>query len=68
MLVQSADRVPPTGVTAAEKLGRPECPGCGCVVLIAAQSRFSAAGRIDHLWSCDECGSEFMTSIGLWRR
>ena len=44
---------------------RPNCPDCGGVILLANHARFHAKGRIDHVWSCDDCGSEFMTSISL---
>jgi len=53
---------------ATENLSRPHCPRCGSALLIAEQSRFSAAGRIDHDWSCDHCGNEFGTSIRLRQR
>jgi hypothetical protein len=49
-------------------LSRPNCPVCGSVLLIAEESRFDVEGRIDHAWSCDDCGTEFVTSIRLWRR
>jgi len=55
-------------VLATENLSRPHCPRCGSALLIAEQSRFSAAGRIDHDWSCDHCGNEFGTSIRLRQR
>jgi hypothetical protein len=42
---------------------RPNCPHCGNQLLVAEQSRFNLVGRIDHLWACDDCGSEFETSI-----
>jgi DNA-directed RNA polymerase subunit RPC12/RpoP len=42
---------------------RPDCPHCGSRLLLAEQSRFNLAGRIDHLWACDDCGTEFETSI-----
>ncbi len=57
-----------TWALATEKLRRPKCPRCGSVLLVAEQSRFDAKGRIDHDWSCDECGNAFATSIRLWRR
>jgi predicted RNA-binding Zn-ribbon protein involved in translation (DUF1610 family) len=50
---------------AAAKLSRPNCPECGSVLLVAEESWFSANGRIDHAWSCDDCGNEFLTSIRL---
>ncbi len=50
-----------------ESLGRPNCPRCGSVLLMAEESRFNIRGRIDHAWSCDACGNEFVTSIRLPR-
>jgi predicted RNA-binding Zn-ribbon protein involved in translation (DUF1610 family) len=46
---------------------RPKCPDCGGIVLVADNARFNLAGRIDHVWSCDDCGNEFVTSISLVR-
>ena len=54
-----------TRVLATEDLSRPNCPDCGNVLLIAEESRFDLHGRIDHAWSCDGCGSAFVTSIRL---
>jgi predicted RNA-binding Zn-ribbon protein involved in translation (DUF1610 family) len=54
-----------TRVLATEDLSRPNCPDCGSVLLIAEESRFVLHGRIDHAWSCDECGTVFTTSIRL---
>jgi len=41
---------------------RPDCPHCGSRLLVAEQSRFDLAGRIDHVWVCDDCGAQFETS------
>jgi hypothetical protein len=38
------------------------------MLLIAEESRFNVRGRIDHAWSCDDCGKEFVTSIRLLPR
>lgn len=47
-------------------LGRPNCPACGSILLIAEESEFSMdGGRIRHAWSCDDCGLDFVTSITL---
>jgi ribosomal protein S27AE len=46
---------------------RPNCPDCGGLVLVADHARFDATGRIDHVWSCDDCGKEFVTSINMVR-
>jgi hypothetical protein len=48
--------------------GRPKCPCCGSIVLIAEESAFNLRGRIRHAWACDECSHEFVTSIPLWSR
>lgn len=70
MIVQSAcqassSRVSSSPVLATESFGRPKCPRCGSVLLVAEESRFNAQGRIDHDWSCDDCGNLFVTSISL---
>jgi len=80
MIVQSACQASPSVATratsrvlATHSLGRPKCPRCGSTVLIAEESRFDASafnavGRIDHDWSCDDCGNRFVTSIRLSAR
>jgi len=68
MIVQSACQVRAPRPAATESLGRPKCPRCGSVLLIAEESRFSVSGRIDHSWTCDDCSHEFVTSIRIWRR
>ena len=65
MIVQSACQSASTRVLATEDLSRPKCPDCGSILLIAEESRFNLRGRIDHAWSCDECGTAFVTSIRL---
>jgi len=71
MTVQTAGRaaclaLPSRGRT-GENFGRPNCPRCGSALLMAEESRFNIRGRIDHAWSCDACGNEFVTSIRLPR-
>jgi DNA-directed RNA polymerase subunit RPC12/RpoP len=44
---------------------RPNCPYCGSRLLLAEQARFNLVGRIDHVWACDDCGTEFETSMEL---
>jgi len=56
------------GHAATRDFGRPKCPHCGSVLLVAEESEFSPAGHIRHAWSCDECDHEFVTSIALWPR
>ena len=70
MIVHSACQVPAPRLLAKESLSRPNCPRCGSVLFIAEESRFDAnaadaLGRIDHRWSCDDCGKAFVTSIRL---
>lgn len=48
--------------------GRPKCPRCGNVLLVAEESEFNLKGRIRHAWTCDECAHEFVTLITLWPR
>jgi predicted RNA-binding Zn-ribbon protein involved in translation (DUF1610 family) len=64
MIVQSACQASSKDL-ATENLGRPKCPCCGSVLLVAEGSRFNSRGRIDHDWSCDNCGHEFATSVRL---
>ncbi len=65
MTVQSACLAFATRDRVTKSLGRPNCPQCGSMLLMAEESRFNIRGRIDHTWSCDECGNEFVTSIRL---
>ncbi len=58
----------PTQEAVIHDLGRPNCPRCGSVLLIAEESEFDLKGRIRHAWSCDDCAHEFVTSITLWPR
>jgi hypothetical protein len=51
-----------------QSFGRPDCPRCGSVLLIAEESEFNPTGRIRHTWSCDDCAHQFVTSITLWPR
>lgn len=72
MIVQSACQASSprasTRVLASQNLSRPKCPRCGSVLLVAEESRFDGRGRVDHDWSCDDCGNVFGTSIRLWPR
>jgi ribosomal protein S27AE len=64
MDIQSACQTPTSGIG----FSRPNCPRCGAVLLVAEQSAFSPTGSIQHAWSCDDCGTEFVTSINIRRR
>jgi transcription elongation factor Elf1 len=59
---------PVQSVEIRQRPKRPDCPHCGSRLLVAEQSRFNLAGRIDHFWACDVCGTEFETSIDVSRR
>jgi RNase P subunit RPR2 len=64
MLVQTACQAKPLSrVSVSENLRRPKCPRCDSTVLVAEESRFDGSGRIDHDWSCDDCGNRFVTSV-----
>jgi hypothetical protein len=65
-MIQSAYHTQSLPVLGAESLRRPKCPCCGSVLLVAEESWFNTKGRIDHAWSCDDCGQAFVTSIRLW--
>jgi predicted RNA-binding Zn-ribbon protein involved in translation (DUF1610 family) len=65
MIDQTACQSASTRVLATEDLSRPKCPDCGSILLFAEESRFNLRGRIDHAWSCDACGTAFVTSIRL---
>lgn len=67
MMIQSAYLASSLRVLGVESLRRPKCPCCGSILLVAEESRFNVNGRIDHAWSCDDCGHVFVTSIWLWR-
>lgn len=65
---ESAELLVSARVLATERLSRPNCPHCGSILLVAEESRFTAKGRIDHDWSCDECGHTFVTSVRVLPR
>jgi transposase-like protein len=54
--------------TVMQDFGRPKCPRCGSVLLIAEESQFNLRGRIRNTWTCDDCAHEFVTSITLYPR
>jgi ribosomal protein S27AE len=60
MNIQTAFPAPPKA-----ELMRPECPRCGSIVLMAERAALDRHSRIRHVWSCDECGHEFVTSIAV---
>jgi hypothetical protein len=36
--------------------------------LVAEETRFDGSGRVEHAWTCDFCGHDFVTAIRLWPR
>ena len=58
-------RPTPHSAESRKRPKRPNCPRCGSRLLVAEHSRFSLAGRIDYVWACDDCGTEFETSIDV---
>lgn len=65
MNILSASNASAAPVVATKDLGRPSCPRCGSILLLAERSQFNLRGRIDHAWACDDCGRSFVTSISL---
>ena len=53
-------------VAATHDFGRPSCPRCGSVLLVAEHPRSISRAASATLWSCDDCAHEFVTSIRLW--
>jgi len=45
--------------------GRPRCPRCGNLLLIAERSEFHFTGWIRNSWRCDYCAHTFETAIAL---
>ncbi len=39
------------------------CPECGASPVAPLATGFIARGHIEHVWSCDECGTAFGTSV-----
>jgi len=66
--VCDADYTATTQGPANQAFGRPKCPRCGSVLLVAEESAFNLAGCIRHTWSCDDCNHDFVTAIRLWPR
>ena len=47
------------------RLGRPSCPRCGEVLVVAETTEFLASGHVRHTWHCDACEHDFATKIRL---
>jgi hypothetical protein len=41
----------------------PTCPQCDNMLVAPTTATFDKAGRVRHVWTCDECGHVFQTSI-----
>jgi ribosomal protein L37AE/L43A len=50
---------------AAHRVALPSCPNCNDLLFAPAASEFVSKTRVRHIWSCDECGHEFSTSVRL---
>jgi hypothetical protein len=47
----------------ARRFPTPHCPGCGDTLVAPTTAAFGGAGRVLHLWACDECGSTVHTAV-----
>ena len=50
------------------RIRMPQCPSCNDLLLAAAASSYVSEREVRHFWSCDACGHEFTTSVGLRSR
>jgi len=41
----------------------PTCPRCGDWLVAPAKAAFAGAGWVRHMWSCEDCGYAFRTSV-----
>jgi len=55
----------PKSPSRPENLSRPQCPRCRTRLFMAEASHFTGDGCIEHAWSCDCCGHDFVTSVRL---
>jgi hypothetical protein len=65
MSLQSAT---PAVLAFARYFSRPCCPQCGEEQLVPEHSEFAGQGRVRHVWTCDDCGSEFRTAVRFGRK
>ena len=47
------------------RLAVPTCPQCDNVLFAATASEHVSEKHVRHVWSCDNCGHEFSTSVKL---
>jgi len=45
------------------RIAIPTCPLCSNVLVAPTTAAFDGAGCVRHVWTCDECGHVFRTSI-----
>jgi hypothetical protein len=45
----------------------PSCPRCGETLVAPESSQLVRTGHIRHIWSCDDCGYDFETTVQLAR-
>jgi ribosomal protein L37AE/L43A len=55
-----------THAVASRRIALPSCPNCNDLLFAPAASEFVSKTRVRHIWSCDECGHEFTTSVRLY--
>jgi uncharacterized protein with PIN domain len=47
------------------QFGQLRCPNCDDMLLAPAASEYVNECEVRHFWSCEECGHEFTTAVGL---
>jgi RNase P subunit RPR2 len=53
------------GPDAPRRFALPLCPQCNDLLFAPAASEYVNRSRVRHVWSCDDCGHEFSTSVRL---
>jgi transcription elongation factor Elf1 len=55
----------PVAGSQPRRLAVPACPRCNDVLFAATASEHVSEKHVRHVWSCDSCGHEFSTLVGL---
>jgi RNase P subunit RPR2 len=53
------------GPGAPRRFAPPLCPQCNDLLFAPAASEYVSRSHVRHVWSCDDCGHEFSTSVSL---
>ena len=53
------------GPDAPRRFTPPLCPQCNDLLFAPAASEYVSRSHVRHVWSCDDCGHEFSTSVSL---